>query len=375
MNFIGQGSSKPEMISTPATIRKSVSLPRYDRGNGEKHELDLPPEVARLFAALRGKMTNIAAMARTPQAMVEIQEAQAAIETFDATGDANAAYSQLKLNDSEQKQVDDAMNKEASSSKGRSRFSSSPGSAYRFRQSWNTERYQSEGYTPPQVDQPQALPAPAALRTSSIGSTCDYDQDSRMASVDTSWHRADIPLGAPNDDVPGPARRDSYYFLSRARRLVYDERHWGFRKPFLHDNELAFWGTFKTPSLRNVELTAPYMHNGRLMTLMDVVEFYDDEDQERQLIRDLTANPDKHPEIGDLNLTDDDKRALVFFLMCLTDDRVRDEQAPFDHPSIEIVNGYKPQEAGIPVEDSITIDAVGQSGHVGVFSASFPSDH
>ncbi len=44
-------------------------------------------------------------------------------------------------------------------------------------------------------------------------------------------------------------------------------------KPLMHDNELAYWGAFKTPSLRNVELTAPYMHNGRFMSLGDVIEF------------------------------------------------------------------------------------------------------
>lgn len=154
--------------------------------------------------------------------------------------------------------------------------------------------------------------------------------------------------------------------------MVSNEEFWGYRKPFLHDNELAFWGAFKTPTLRNVELTAPYMHNGRLMTLMDVVEFYADE--ERQIPRSLTANPDKHPAMKGFDLTESDKRALVFFLLCLTDDRVRREEGPFDHPSLELVNGYQDDGAGRLEDVLISIPAVGSKGHP-EFSGRFPSEH
>lgn len=43
---------------------------------------------------------------------------------------------------------------------------------------------------------------------------------------------------------------------------------------FMSDDRLAFWRTFKTPSLRNVALTAPYMHDGRFQTLEQVVDHY-----------------------------------------------------------------------------------------------------
>ena len=212
-----------------------------------------------------------------------------------------------------------------------------------------------------------------------MNSVCDHDEGKREASVDTSWNRDEIPQGEPTDDVPGPARRSSYYFLSRARRMVFDEEHWGYRKPFLHDNELAFWGTFKTPTLRNVELTAPYMHNGRLNTLMEVVEFYENDEQQvgnldrrPQVPRDRTSNTDKHPAIKGLDLSIDDKRALVFFLLCLTDDRVRYEQGPFDHPSIRLVNGYK-KVGDAYAEEHIDIEHVGKTGHVGIPTAMFPA--
>jgi hypothetical protein len=143
-----------------------------------------------------------------------------------------------------------------------------------------------------------------------------------------SWNR---------EDIDENARRSSLVFKSRARTLVSDEERWGYRKPFLHDNELAFWGAFKTPTLRNVELTAPYMHNGRIESLEDVIEFYDDGGT---IHLDRENYPDKHPEITPLDLTGYDRKALEFFLLCLTDERVRLEQGPFDHPSLQLVHGY-----------------------------------
>jgi cytochrome c peroxidase len=78
-------------------------------------------------------------------------------------------------------------------------------------------------------------------------------------------------------------------------------------------------GKFSTPSLRNVELTAPYMHDGRFKTLEEVVEHYSEHVQ-----RSATLDPNiaKHPD-GGLHLSTDDKFALVAFLKALTDDQYR----------------------------------------------------
>jgi cytochrome c peroxidase len=74
---------------------------------------------------------------------------------------------------------------------------------------------------------------------------------------------------------------------------------------------------FATPSLRNVALTAPYMHDGRFSTLAEVIEHYD-----HGVARTATLDPNlaKHPA-GGLQLSDDDKRALIAFLQTLTDER------------------------------------------------------
>lgn len=65
---------------------------------------------------------------------------------------------------------------------------------------------------------------------------------------------------------------------------------------------------YKTPGLRNINLTAPYMHNGSLSTLMDVVEFYDQGGFANELL---------DPAIRPLGLTRQEKDDLVAFLNAL----------------------------------------------------------
>jgi cytochrome c peroxidase len=74
---------------------------------------------------------------------------------------------------------------------------------------------------------------------------------------------------------------------------------------------------FATPSLRNVALTAPYMHDGRFATLEEVVEHYS-----TGIHRSDTLDPNlaKHPQAG-LHLEAADKSALVAFLKTLTDEK------------------------------------------------------
>jgi cytochrome c peroxidase len=68
-------------------------------------------------------------------------------------------------------------------------------------------------------------------------------------------------------------------------------------------------GRFKTPGLRNVALTWPYMHDGSVRTLIDVVEFYN---------RGGVKNPTLDIFVMPLELTDDESRDLVAFLEALT---------------------------------------------------------
>lgn len=70
-------------------------------------------------------------------------------------------------------------------------------------------------------------------------------------------------------------------------------------------------GKFKTPTLRNVAVTAPYMHDGSLATLEEVIEHFNSGGKN---------HPNKDPLIRPLHLTSQEKTDLVNFLKALTDE-------------------------------------------------------
>ena len=128
-------------------------------------------------------------------------------------------------------------------------------------------------------------------------------------------------------------------------------------------------GMFKTPTLRNVELNGPYFHNGSIAKLSDVVQFYSrggnfhdenianlDVDIHRQ--RGLIGHPMR-------------KLAITDFIRGLTDERVRYNRAPFDHPEIVVQAGAPGNEvsvladlaiAGQAANATFTLPAVGRNG-------------
>jgi cytochrome c peroxidase len=127
-------------------------------------------------------------------------------------------------------------------------------------------------------------------------------------------------------------------------------------------------GSFKIPTLRNVELTGPYMHNGGMATLDQVIEFY---------TRGGNFQPDaKHvgtvfPQ-AQLRFDAGTRADIVAFLRSLTDDRVRFERAPFDHPELRVPHGHvgdhtlaqpgHPLEATLARDQFLVLPAVGAGG-------------
>lgn len=79
-------------------------------------------------------------------------------------------------------------------------------------------------------------------------------------------------------------------------------------------------GKFKVPTLRNVELTGPYMHDGRFTSLEQVVEFYSSGIQQNDnLDINFTKNQDRLDQYGGLGLSTREKQALVMFMKTFTD--------------------------------------------------------
>jgi cytochrome c peroxidase len=128
---------------------------------------------------------------------------------------------------------------------------------------------------------------------------------------------------------------------------------------------VAVNGHFKTPTLRNVELTAPYFHTGGAATLHQVVDFYNRGGNfHEQNLNELDA------DITNLGLSVDEKTALVEFMKALTDDRVRFHAAPFDHPSLTVPNGHAGSTTAVTndgtgraVDSVLSLPAVGASGY------------
>lgn len=87
-------------------------------------------------------------------------------------------------------------------------------------------------------------------------------------------------------------------------------------------------GQFKVPSLRNVAVTAPYFHNGVFNTLEEVVHFYNVRDVDPSIAKPEVVDNLNKDELGNLQLTDKESRALIAFLKTLTDGYQADATTP-----------------------------------------------
>ncbi|KPK90496.1 hypothetical protein AMJ80_08325 [bacterium SM23_31] len=77
-------------------------------------------------------------------------------------------------------------------------------------------------------------------------------------------------------------------------------------------------GKFKVPTLRNIDLTAPYSHNGYFKTLKEIVHFYNTRDTEKWPAPEVSETVNKK-ELGHLGLTDEEEDAIIAFLKTVTD--------------------------------------------------------
>jgi len=130
---------------------------------------------------------------------------------------------------------------------------------------------------------------------------------------------------------------------------------------------VAIQAAFKVPSLRNIELTGPYMHNGSMATLEQVVEFY-----ARQGNYDNDFMNFNIATISSSVNSPSNRADLIAYMKSFTDERVRYERAPFDHPELIVPNGQvgndqqvtpgNPINAGLAQDEHLVIPAVGANG-------------
>ena len=95
-------------------------------------------------------------------------------------------------------------------------------------------------------------------------------------------------------------------FQNNGTGMDKKEPDWGRFNETKNDSDR---GAFKTPTLRDMSRTAPYMHDGSLRTLLDVVNFYN---------KGGIPNKNLSPHVKPLNLTEEEKADLVAFLKSLT---------------------------------------------------------
>jgi len=101
----------------------------------------------------------------------------------------------------------------------------------------------------------------------------------------------------------GPNLTDERFHNTGIGRIEDEPGHFAVSKKPEHR------GAFKTPSLREVARTPPYMHDGSLATIADVIDYYD---------KGGNANPNLDPDIHKLQLTLEEKKALAAFFNALS---------------------------------------------------------
>jgi len=251
---------------------------------------------------------------------------------------------------------------------------------------------------PPEPVEPGVVPVPDALNVARIDGLY---ATAMPVMYDEGWYNlgvtptaADLGIGGTDPwgnplsfarQVAEPSRKvDTFPFNACwfERRITEDAP-----EACTHAKEMAAFqpteqrlgvdGAFKTPSLRNVGLTAPYFHNGGYATLRSVVQFYarggnrrgdgsEDPDWEfndnsgsgslgrghpvmdsgvgsnvlgiEPLFKTDPDEPEYFPE-ETRTLTDAEIDDIVAFMLTLTDRRVQCRAAPFDHPALSLPDG------------------------------------
>jgi cytochrome c peroxidase len=147
--------------------------------------------------------------------------------------------------------------------------------------------------------------------------SCHVIEQDQALSTDGKFHNIGIGINVIQQDVPRLAQA---FQVAKSKGVNVDVAVLSDKKSselgrFAVTDELSQVGAFKTPTLREIDLTAPYMHDGSLKTLKDVMNHYNNGG--------VTKNGDRVNDFLDggirpLNLTDAQLDDLVAFMKALT---------------------------------------------------------
>lgn len=143
--------------------------------------------------------------------------------------------------------------------------------------------------------------------------SCHAFNSSSPFFTDNKFHNIGVAMNAKSFE--GLARKAATLAAGSLSTLAHDEAYAELGR-FLVTRQPKDIGAFKTPGLRNVALTPPFMHDGSQATLPDVVDFYDKGGE---------PNPNLDGGIVKLNLTAEEKGDLVEFMKALTSDDIARE--------------------------------------------------
>lgn len=148
--------------------------------------------------------------------------------------------------------------------------------------------------------------------------SCHVIEHTTALFSDGKFHNVGVGINTvPEDEI---ARLSTEFLRAKYNQADVDQKVLGDPKAselgrFAVTRNVSEMGAFKTPTLRDIALTAPYMHDGSLKTLEDVIDHYNrggaSSDSER-------INPYLSGGIRPLNLTEDERAALVAFMKTLT---------------------------------------------------------
>lgn len=150
------------------------------------------------------------------------------------------------------------------------------------------------------------------FRTKARCSICHAFNQSFPFLTDGNYRNTGVAAGFAGFD--GLARRAGAAARDRSPDNIGEQAGAFELGRFLVTGNLLDIGAYRTPSLRNVELTAPYFHDGSRATLADVVKFYVNGGKE---------NPYRDWQLEPVNLSEDEQRDLIEFLKALTSDDAR----------------------------------------------------